>query len=237
VPRISLSTLAKEKEAMRTSNSTIEENVRGSRNREFLRKLNSLDFAPLAYNLMVPEERPGMSLAQAVAAIKAYKGFLFLYHASQGKVISPSRHVDRVWHAHILDTELYTVQTAMLFGHYLHHFPFFGNRDDADRRQLLVAAEFTKAEVLRYFGWDDDHWCGTAPDGDRTLSSEEVRLLKLPIWITICKPLVHLLNKDILVINLKRLPGISRLLVEERLTPEGFSRDLVKLETQAGAAV
>jgi hypothetical protein len=220
---------------MRTSDSTIEENVKGSRNREFLRKLNSLDFAPLAYNLMIPEERPGMSLAQAVAAIKIYKGFLFLCQANQGKAISPSRHVDHVWHVHILDTELYTLQTAILFGHYLHHFPFFGNRSDADRRQLLEAAEFTKAEALRFFGWDDDEWYGTAPDGGRTLSAEEVRLLKLPIWITICKPLVHLLNKDILVINLKRLPGISKLLVEERLTPKGFSRDLVNLETQAGA--
>ncbi|MEN9868763.1 MAG: hypothetical protein RL748_4353 [Pseudomonadota bacterium] len=127
----------------------------------FLHKLNSLDFGPLAYKLMNPEDRPGLSFEQSIDAIKKYKGFLALYAANPGKPISPSRYIDYVWHTHILDAELYTVQTGLLFGHYLQHFPFFGKRGEADEKQLLAAAEFTKSEALRYFAWDDDDWCGT----------------------------------------------------------------------------
>jgi hypothetical protein len=128
---------------------------------QFLDRLNSLDFGPLAYKLMNPEDRPGLSLEQAIDAIKKYKGFLFLYNINEGKAVSPSRYIDYVWHTHILDTELYLVQTASLFGHYLHHFPFFGKRDGADEMELLAAADFTKSQALAYFGWDDDDWCGT----------------------------------------------------------------------------
>ena len=93
----------------------------------FLQKLNSLDFGPLAYKLMNPEDRPGLSFEQSIDAIKKYKGFLALYAANPGKPISPSRYIDYVWHTHILDTELYTVQTGHLFGHYLQHFRSLAN--------------------------------------------------------------------------------------------------------------
>lgn len=132
-----------------------------SEHHEFLNNLNNLDFGPLAYKLIYAEDRPGLSLEQAVDAIKKYKGFLLLCHAYQDKKISPSRYIDYVWHAHILDTELYAVQTAMLFGHYLHHFPFFGKKDDNEKTELLDAASFTKNLAASYFGWDDDDWCGT----------------------------------------------------------------------------
>src|SRR5262252_708636 len=108
---------------------------------EFLTKLNSLDFGPLAYKLMNPEDRPGLSFEQTIDAIRKYKGFLALYHMNPGKAVSPSRYIDYVWHTHIMDTELYTVQTAILFGRYLHHFPFFGKRDAFDEQDLLAAAE------------------------------------------------------------------------------------------------
>lgn len=129
--------------------------------KDLLHKINNLDFAPLAYKLMHPEDRPGLSFEQSLDAIKKYKGFLFLCHVNQGKSVSPSRYIDYVWHSHILDTELYLVQTGMLFGHFLHHFPFFGKRGAADETDLLAAADFTKRQASHYFGWDDDDWCGT----------------------------------------------------------------------------
>lgn len=130
------------------------------RAKDFLRKINQLDFGPLAYKLMHPEDRAGLSFEQSLDAIKKYKGFLFLCHANQGKSISPSRYIDYVWHTHILDTELYLVQTGMLFGHYLHHFPFFGKRGAVDEADLRAATDFTRREAFRRFGWDDDEWCG-----------------------------------------------------------------------------
>ncbi len=117
------------------------------RTKEFLQKINQLDFGPLAHKLMYPDDRRGLSLEQSIDAIKKYKGFLFLCHANQGKSVSPSRYVDYVWHTHILDTELYLAQTGMLFGQFLHHFPFFGKRSEADEADLLAAADFTKREA------------------------------------------------------------------------------------------
>ncbi len=137
--------------------------------REFLHKLNSMDFGPLAYKLMNPEDRPGLSLEQATDAITKYKGFLFLTHNAQGRPVSPSRYIDYVWHTHVLDTELYLAQTATLFGRQLHHFPYFGKRGAADEKELLAAADFTKEQARAYFGWDDDDWCGTRPKGPRGL--------------------------------------------------------------------
>ena len=141
---------------------SIDENVH-----KFLHRLNSLDFGPLAYKLIHPEDRPALSLEQAADAITKYKGFLFLCHVCEGKPLSPSRYIDYVWHTHILDTELYMVQSAMLFGNYLHHFPFFGKRDAADERNLLAAAEFTKDEALRWVAADEKEAAALAAIGER----------------------------------------------------------------------
>ena len=254
--------------------------------KEFLHKLNSLDFGPLAYKLMNPEDRPGLSLEQTTDAITRYKGFLFLYHSNPGKPISPSRYVDYVWHHHILDTELYLAQTGTLFGRCLHHFPFFGKRGATDERELLAAAEFTREQAHGYFGWDDDDWCGTGrPKGPRphkglgelagilfpsgvspaglTDNADTIsiqvgnfrhtvehiggqgpqmfarqpsrqdtleKLLKLPIWVIVCMPAeINVLN-EVVSIRKERLVDISKTLVEQRLTPQGFNREMVQLE-------
>jgi len=269
----------------------LEEIKIGEEQRAFLAELNGLDFGPLAYKLMNPEDRPGMSLEMAIDAIEKYKGFLFLYHSNPGKSISPSRYVDYVWHTHIMDTELYFVQTALLFGHYLHHFPFFGKRGSDDEGHLLEAAEFTKSQALRYFGWDDDGWCGTGrkphfprphanlgdlarvilPAGinaDAMHSNPDIvtiqtgnfrhtvehlgsqrgslrpwslswsdqlsQILKLPIWVIVCMPVVIDRMNEISVIQRREnLPEISKSLVEKRLSPEGFSGEMVKLRVGA----
>lgn len=255
---------------------------------KFILKLNSLDFGPLAYKLMNPEGQPGLSFDQTIDAIKKYKGFLLLYYANKGKSVSPSRYIDYVWHTHILDTELYFVQTALLFGHYLHHFPFFGKRDEADQRNLLEVAEFTKSQAFSYFDWDDNDWCGNGrkpnrprpnaglrdlinvifPSGvtvpgmsqnpdtvtiqagnfrhtiehfgsqtDKFFSWGDSRfdyletLLKLPIWVIVCfPPIPEILNEIFVIQQAERLVDISKKLVTSRLTPEGFSGELVNLQ-------
>lgn len=256
---------------------------------EFLQKLNKLDFGPLAYKLMHPEDRPGLSFEQSLDAIKKYKGFLFLCFANQGKSLSPSRYIDYVWHAHMADTELYMVQTVMLFGHFLHHFPFFGKRGQADEADLLAAADFTARQAALHFGWEVDDWCGTGrnpgprlagltelfgaivpagpdasglnwdPDsvtiqagnfrhtiehlafepGLSTKSSRQralEKILKLPPWVTICKPAeLGRLNEIFAVRNVDRLDEISMGLVQNRLAPDGFSSASVELRVGAQA--
>lgn len=134
-----------------------------SKHAEFLTKLNKLDFGPLTHKLMHPEDRPGLSFEQSLDAVKKYKGFLFLCHANPGKTLSPSRYVDHVWHSHMADSELYMVQTSMLFGHFLHHFPYFGKRGESDRTDLFAAAEFTRQQAEYHFGWNLAGWCGNEP--------------------------------------------------------------------------
>jgi hypothetical protein len=129
----------------------------------FLQKLNSLDFGSLAYKLMNPENSTGMSLEMATDAIKKYKGFLFLIHKSKGQKISPSAYIDHVWHTAVLDTEMYYVQCGVLFGEYIHHFPFFGQRDEQDKMELEMTFENTTKMASSYLSWDFDDWCGTKP--------------------------------------------------------------------------
>ena len=272
----------------RQSSQTSQASQSQEKQQAFLEKLNSLDFGPLAYKLMHPEDRPGLTYDQSMDAIKKYKGFLALYAANPGKPISPSRYIDYVWHTHILDTELYTVQTGLLFGHYLHHFPFFGKRGETDEKQLLAAAEFTKTEALNRFGWDDDDWCGTghhlkwpgpkhnitdlanvifpaaanlaqANTSQDTISIEVGNfrhtiehmggpreavskmqssrlesvghLLKLPIWVIVCKPAeLDILNEMIVFQSRERLAEVAGRLVQQRLAPAGFQVGLVDLQ-------
>jgi hypothetical protein len=61
----------------------------------------------------------------------------------------------------MLDTRAYIRDTQVIFGYYLHHFPYFGMRDDRDKHELQVA--FAEMEDLyrREYGeeiyeWDDD---------------------------------------------------------------------------------
>lgn len=278
---------------------------------EFLRTLNSLDFGPLVYKLMHAEDRPGLTLEQALDAVQKYKGFLFLYAMNPEQSLSPSRYIDYVWHAHILDTELYVTHTLALFGHYLHHFPFFGTRGELDQKQLLSAAEFTRGRAAKEFGWDDDDWCGTGrhpkwprphrsyvadlaavlypagalsqqlaedreqitieagsfrqtiehmgpADGDmlnvgappagagptRVRSLELARrpdvltlaigALKLPKWVTVCKPRVDFGTDAFKVGTLTELLEREKMLAGQRLRPEGYTTERVQLDVLAG---
>jgi hypothetical protein len=49
---------------------------------------------------------------------------------------SHAKIVDEIWHQHILDTHAYHRDCDAIFGSYLHHFPYFGMRGDADAQAL-----------------------------------------------------------------------------------------------------
>ena len=181
------------------------------------------------------------------------------------------------------------MQTAYLFGHYMHHFPFFGKRSADDEGTLLDAAHRTMKAAASYFNWDEDDWCGTKvpkhpipPRGRADLvdvifpagasvaegevnpdvfsfhagnfrctvehfgSSSPVhnllrkpgrlealeRLLRLPPWVVICKP-VDFLNDIFRVVDIERLTDIAKTLVDQRLSPESFTPERARLELSA----
>lgn len=89
----------------------------------------------------------------AAFAINQYRQYLFLIRKYNSN-ISPTLAIDAVWHNHILDTRKYVQDCQAVFGFYLHHFPYFGSRDEEDRKHLEMAFENTKMLFKKEFGVD-----------------------------------------------------------------------------------
>ncbi len=114
------------KRYMQTTNTVAKE--------EFLGKLNRIDFGAIAFKLMNPDDKEGWTLEQTTAAIEQYRRFLLLSYLYPDRIIVPSQIVDRVWHEHILDTQKYHADCLQVFGYFLHHYPYFGMIDAADKQ-------------------------------------------------------------------------------------------------------
>lgn len=115
----------------------------------FLQKLKQLDLGAIAYKLMHPEEGKGWTKKQTTRALLRYMMFLFLLHLYPNQNIIPTVEIDRVWHHHILDTQKYAEDCQMLFGHFIHHFPYAGLENDTSNWQ----ASFYETQKLfkQYF--------------------------------------------------------------------------------------
>jgi hypothetical protein len=116
-------------------------------------RVDALDLDPIACKLMHPE--PGqttMTLAEADQLITAYRGFLKLCAWYPDQSIVPSKAIDEVWHAHILDTAKYAADSRAVFGHFLHHFPYFGLRGPADEATWHAARDRTRHLFRLHFG-------------------------------------------------------------------------------------
>lgn len=115
--------------------------------------IEALDFAELKAKLMIPEpEGYGWSKEQTDGAEIWYKRFLMLRVLYPKHKNSPSVPVDKFWHAHILDTRRYAEDCQTIFGHFVHHFPYFGLR--GDREELRAAFQETNMLYRQEFGTD-----------------------------------------------------------------------------------
>ncbi len=100
-------------------------------------KIENLDLGAIKFKMMHPEEGEGWSRDKVIAVEKEYKRFLFLTFKYQGiNQIVPEKDVDEMWHYHILDTYKYAEDCENIFGYFLHHFPYFGLRGEADNEAL-----------------------------------------------------------------------------------------------------
>ncbi|CAA6809643.1 MAG: Unknown protein [uncultured Sulfurovum sp.] len=61
-----------------------------------------------------------------------YKKWLSLHVCYPELAIAPSIKLDEYWHMHILDTQKYMEDCQMIFGRYLHHYPYFGLEGDKE---------------------------------------------------------------------------------------------------------
>ncbi|MEM9164524.1 MAG: hypothetical protein AAGC54_15855 [Cyanobacteria bacterium P01_F01_bin.4] len=118
----------------------------------FLARLSDIDFGPIAFKLMHPEDGDGWTLERVTRAVELYRRFLFLNYLYDDRPIVPSREIDQVWHTHILDTAKYREDCDTLFGRFMDHWPYFGMRDADERQQLNDAFTETQALFEKHFG-------------------------------------------------------------------------------------
>lgn len=101
-----------------------------------IEKIKALDLSRVKNKLMNPHpEGEGWSKEQVDEAELWYKRFLHRYAANPTSVDNvPSLVVDKFWHFHILDTAKYASDCEQVFGHFLHHNPYYGIEGDAEAR-------------------------------------------------------------------------------------------------------
>jgi hypothetical protein len=112
----------------------------------------SLDFSKLKWKMTRASGESIMSAAEAEFAEEEYRKFLTLKRLYPELEFVPSKLVDEFWHSHILDTRSYHADCERVFGHYLHHYPYFGIHDEKDREDLEETFGETQRIYERHFG-------------------------------------------------------------------------------------
>lgn len=118
----------------------------------FLRGIEELDLGMIKRKLMEPEEGEGWSAEFCDLVEREYRRFLALTRAYPDLAIVPSGPVDKFWHTHILDTQKYGPDCEIVFGFFLHHFPYFGMRGADDVENLNRSWENTIEVYQKHFG-------------------------------------------------------------------------------------
>lgn len=118
---------------------------------EAMAKVRELDFSMLRRKLV---EEYGWTAEHAAEVEELYRKFLALNAAYPDRKICPTGPIDEFWHAHILDTRAYAADCELVFGGFLHHFPYFGMRGPEDRKNLEEAFESSRELFIRHFGVD-----------------------------------------------------------------------------------
>src|SRR6185312_3723014 len=99
----------------------------------------ALDLEPIKTKLMDKTEGQGWTRAQVNHYELEYRRFLTLLARFPHETIAPNKEVDKFWHGHILDTMKYAEDCDKVFGFFLHHYPYFGMRDEEDAANLAKA--------------------------------------------------------------------------------------------------
>jgi hypothetical protein len=111
-----------------------------------------IDLTNVRRKLADPEEGKGYSSAELDSMEREYRRYLALQLAFPEATIVPCKIVDEMWHQHILDTYAYAADCDRLFGRFLHHYPYFGMRDEAEAQELRDAYSDTIERYRAAFG-------------------------------------------------------------------------------------
>ncbi len=111
-----------------------------------------LDLEPIIFKLCDPVYGKGWLLEKAQRVEQEYRRWLFLQTQNIEHSLVPTEDMDEMWHVHILDTKKYAADCDMMFGEFLHHFPYFGMRGAEDKKHLDAAFAQTKTVFRDAFG-------------------------------------------------------------------------------------
>lgn len=116
---------------------------------EALALVNSLDFEQMNDKLV---DFYGWSKEDVSLMNNYYKKWLALHVCYPDLATAPSAKLDEYWHMHILDTQKYMEDCQLVFGKYLHHYPYFGL--EGDKEDLNKGFELTRKLFMHHFGHD-----------------------------------------------------------------------------------
>lgn len=124
----------------------------GRTTEEIIAAIEQLDLGPITFKLMDPEEGQGWTREYAEHMELTHRRYLILLAKYPVRTIAPTKDLDKYWHGHILDTMKYAEDCERTFGYFLHHFPYFGLRGEADARNLSEAADEMASLYAAEFG-------------------------------------------------------------------------------------
>lgn len=114
-------------------------------------RFERLDLAPILFSVVKRENGPRWSLNVALAVAEWYRKFLYLVSLYPSEGLVPTEAIDEMWHYHILDLQKYQADCQLLFGGYLHHFPYLGLRGGTDKELLTQKFARTMQLFTDYF--------------------------------------------------------------------------------------
>ena len=107
-----------------------------------------LDLESVAYKVVLTE---GWDLAKVDDVTQKYRAFLQVIRKyGQQEHIAPTQEIDLFWHAHILDTQRYIEDCDLLFGSYLHHYPYSGVTSGKRDKEQAVRVSRTVQLINQY---------------------------------------------------------------------------------------
>jgi len=149
--------------------------ITATKEQRSLAAIRQLDLDPIKLKLMDAEQGHGWSREYADNMELAYRRYLTLLVKHPEITIAPTKDIDKFWHAHILDTLKYAEDCQVVFGKFLHHFPYYGMRGVSDAKASAEASSAMARLYQQEFGeplprsaaWcikADVAWCIKAED-------------------------------------------------------------------------
>ena len=121
---------------------------------EVIAAIQALDLESVKLRVMDPELGEGWSREYADSIEAAYKNYLTMLakYQDDAEDIMLSKDVDEFWHTHILQTMKYADDCQKVFGTFLHHNPYIGERTPELLEKRATAAEKTRRLYQQEFG-------------------------------------------------------------------------------------